>query len=51
MVYYHKAMQQDNNNEFIIAMIKEVNDHIVNKHWLLINKSDISQGKKVFPLV
>ena len=50
-VYYHVAVKQHNSEHFITAIVKEFNNHVKQKHWLLINKEDVPQGTKVIPSV
>jgi hypothetical protein len=37
IMYYHKALQQPDAQQFANAVVKEVNGHVENKHWQLIN--------------
>ena len=39
--HFHQAMQEDDREEFIGAMIKELNDHTVNNHWKLVLRKEI----------
>ena len=32
-------MQQDDREDFINAMIKEIDDHTTNRHWKVVNRS------------
>ena len=50
-MYCHKAMCQDDIHKFVEAIVKEFNAHIENKHWSLIDKSDVPQGTTVLPSV
>jgi len=40
-MYYHEAMGAPDREEFIRAIVKEINDHIDGKHWVIINESDV----------
>jgi len=40
-MYYHEAMGAPDREEFIKAIVKEINDHIDGKHWVIINESDV----------
>lgn len=51
ILYLHEAMKAPDHKEFIKAMIQEVNAHIENKNWKIVNRSDIPAGKKVVPSV
>ena len=50
-MYYHEAMCQDDRNKFVEAIAKEFNAHIENKHWSLIDKSEVPQETTVIPSV
>lgn len=50
-MYYHQATVQDDAEHFARAIIKYFNDHIVRKHWSLINRDDVPDGTKVIPSV
>jgi hypothetical protein len=39
-------MKDPGRDEFIKAIVKEINDHIVNTHWELVPRSDVPSGKK-----
>ena len=45
--HFHDAMEQPDREQFIEAMIKELNDHLVNNHWKLVKCSDIGKAKMV----
>ena len=45
--HFHQAMQEDDKDQFIEAMIKELNDHKVNNHWKLVPRSEIGKAKTV----
>ena len=47
-MYYHKAMHERDSGEFVEAIVKEINDHIINKHWELVDKVSIPKGTKAF---
>jgi hypothetical protein len=50
-MYFHKAMQAPDADEFIKAVAKEVNDHIERKHWELIPCKHVPKGEKILPAV
>ena len=50
-MYFHQAMQQDDSHKFVDVILKEVNAHIQNEHWLLINTKDVPKGTTVIPAV
>jgi hypothetical protein len=39
--HFHQAMQEDDREEFIAAMIKELEDHTKNNHWVLVARDKI----------
>ena len=49
--YYHKVMQQKDSGEFVEVIIKVISDHIMNKHWELVNKALIPKRINVLPSV
>ena len=50
-MYYHEAMEQHDSKHFVNAIVKEFNDHVEQKHWLLINKSEVLKGVTIIPSV
>jgi hypothetical protein len=36
IMYYHQALQQPDAKQFANAVVKEVNEHVDNKHWELV---------------
>jgi hypothetical protein len=40
-MYYDQAMRSPDKQNFIEAIVKEVNDHITSKHWILIPRSKV----------
>ena len=45
--HFHDAMHQPDREQFIEAMIKELNDHHTNKHWRLVKRETIGKAKTV----
>ena len=45
--HFHQAMREDDRDEFISAMMKELNDHTVNKHWKLILRKEIGDAPTI----
>ena len=45
--HFHQAMQQDDRDAFIQAMIKELQDHHDNKHWTLVKRSSIGNSPTI----
>jgi hypothetical protein len=50
-MYYAQAMKAPDKQNFIEAIVKEVNDHITSKHWILIPRSKVPKGVKVLDSV
>ena len=50
-MYLHQALNEPDRDQFIKAVIKEVNDHISRGHWDLVPMSEIPQGEKVLDAV
>jgi len=50
-MYLHQALREPDRDQFIKAVIKEVNDHIVRKHWDLILISQVPKDQKVLDAV
>lgn len=46
-MYCHQATWAPDNEEFIVAIVKEINYHITNNHWQLVPKSEVPPGTKV----
>jgi len=45
-MYYHQAMKTPDKEQFISAIVKEINDHIINNHWQLVPKLEVPAGTK-----
>ena len=43
--YFHQAMQQDDREDFIDTIIKEIDDHTINLHWKVVRRSTIGNAK------
>ena len=50
-MYYHQALRAPDKDEFLKAIIKEVNDHIDGNHWELVPVSEVPKGTKVLDSV
>ena len=49
IMYFHQAMQQDDADEFVKAVVKEVNGHIDHNRWELIRRDQVPEGIDVIP--
>jgi hypothetical protein len=45
--HFHQAMQEDDREKFIEAMLKELEDHRVNEHWVLVPRKDIGDSPTI----
>jgi predicted SnoaL-like aldol condensation-catalyzing enzyme len=50
-VYFHQAMKAPDRDEFVNAIVKEMNIHIVSKHWELVPRREVPSGVKVLDSV
>jgi hypothetical protein len=50
-MYFDQAMKAPDKQNFVEAIVKEVNDHITSKHWILIPRSKVPEGIKVLDSV
>jgi hypothetical protein len=50
-MYFHQAMKAPDREEFVKAIVKEMNYHIVSKNWELVPRQDVPEGVKVLDSV
>jgi len=50
-MYYHQAMKQPDREEFIKAMIKEVESQQANGNWRIVKASSVPEGATILPSV
>jgi hypothetical protein len=50
-MYFDQAMKTPDKQNVVEAIVKEVNDHITSKHWILIPRSKVPEGVKVLDSV
>ena len=50
-MYYHQAIKAPDKEEFMQAIVKEINDHIEGNHWALIPKEEVPKGEKILDSV
>jgi hypothetical protein len=41
IMYYNQALQQPDAKQFANAVVKEVNGHVDNKHWILVMQDNV----------
>ena len=51
IMYFHQAMQQDDADEFVKAVVKEVNGHIEHNRWQLVHRDQVPEGIDPIPSV
>ena len=51
IIYYHQAIKQYNAQDFVNAIVKEVNGHVKAKHWKLIKNTEVLVGTDVIPSI
>lgn len=51
VLYLHQALRAPDRKEFIAAMKKEVDAHVKNNNWKVVNRSSVPKGRKVVPSV
>ncbi len=44
-------MNQPDKQQFVEAVIKEVNGNVTNKHWVLVNRNDVPEDAQIVPSV
>ena len=50
-MYFDQAMRQPDKDEFVKAIVQEVNAHIDRNHWELIPRSQVPKGNDILPAV
>ena len=51
-MYYHQALKEPDKDQFLQAIVKEINDHIEGNHWQLIPISEVvPNGTKILDTV
>ncbi len=51
IMYLNQTLQQPDTNQFMEAVIAEVNGHVDNKHWQLTKRSEVPPNTDVLPSV
>ena len=47
IMYFHQAMQQEDSDEFVDAVVKEINGDVDNKSWELVNIEDVPKDAEI----
>lgn len=50
-MYMHQAMCQPDKDKFKQAMMDEIKAHTENKHWEIIERTEVPEGDKILPSV
>ena len=50
-MYYHQAIRAPDKEDFMKAIVKEINDHINGNHWALIPREEVPKGEKILDSV
>ncbi len=51
ILHYDQALQQPDVKQFANAVVKEVNGHVDNKHWILVKQEDVPRDAQVVPSI
>lgn len=51
VMYLHEALQAPDREQFITAMEKEINSHVSNENWIIVDRKDIPAEKTIVPAV
>ena len=51
ILYYHQAMTTDDPDQFIEAMVREIDDHCELRHWELIPREQVPEGQNILDSV
>ena len=51
VMYLHQAMQQPDKEEFVKAMVREIESHEKRKHWKIVPMKEVPKNVKVLDLI
>ena len=51
IIYFHQAIQQPDASELTKAVVKEVEEHICAKHWVLVKWEEVPLDTDVLPAI
>ena len=51
IMYFHQAIRQPDAQEFVKAVVKEVEAHVKDNHWELVKQSEVPPGMDVLPSI
>ena len=50
-MYFHQAMQQEDSDQFVDAVVKEVHGHVDSQSWELVKLVNVSNDAEIIPSV
>ena len=50
-MYFHQARAQEDSGDFVEAVVKEVNGHVLNAHWKLVPIQSVPEDIDILPSV
>ena len=51
IMYFNQAMKQHDSEDFVKAVVKEVDGHVKAKHWKVLKRSQVPKGVDTLPSV
>ena len=51
IMYYHQAIKQPDAQEFVKAVVNEVEAHVRNKHWELVRRDQVPSDTDILPAI
>ena len=51
IMYYHQAIRPPDAQEFVKAVINEVEDHVKNNHWELVKRDQVPSDMAILPAI
>ena len=49
IMYFHQAIRQPDAGDFVKAVVKEVEGHVRDKHWVLVKREEVPPDTDVLP--
>jgi hypothetical protein len=51
IMYFHQAIRQPDAGDFVNAVVKEVEAHVRDKHWVLVKREEVPPDTDVLPAI
>jgi hypothetical protein len=51
IMYFHEILSEPDKQEFLKAMVKEIEGHNANNNWVVVNRATLGKNVKVLPAV